>query len=220
VSPPRALLVDLDGVIRHFPAPHAIEREARLPAGAILAAAFAPARLTPAITGLVSDEQWRAQVAGELQALYPASDAAGAVRRWSGTGQLDAAVLDLVRRARRRALIVLVTNATSRLGADLDVLGLTPELDVVVSSALIGVAKPSAAYFRRALELAGVAAAEALFVDDSERNVDAARALGIASLRFTDPLALERELTSRGIIVRAEPPCPDGPINCWLARPG
>ena len=43
-------------------------------------------------------------------------------------------------------------------------------------------AKPDAAYFQRLLELAGVEADQALFVDDSATNITAARKVGLRTI--------------------------------------
>ncbi len=57
----RAVLTDLDGVLRIWDAHNFARAEAAsgLPAGALRAAAFAPDLLEPAITGRVSDGGWR-----------------------------------------------------------------------------------------------------------------------------------------------------------------
>ena len=54
--------------------------------------------------------------------------------------------------------------------------------DVDAYSCLLGAAKPDPDYFRAALEMAGVGAGEALFVDDSAENIVAATALGLRTL--------------------------------------
>jgi putative hydrolase of the HAD superfamily len=197
---PRTLLVDFDGVLRRFAAPGAIEEATGLPTGALIQAAFAPERLIPALTGLVSDEAWREQIELALSALYPHAQTGVAVRRWSEGGTVDAAVLELLRRARKKAMLVLVTNATDRLTSDLDALGLTPEFDLVVNSSTVGAAKPEPAFFRAALARASAAPGAALFVDDSLRNVEAARSLGIVSVHFTGVEALERALIDTGLL--------------------
>ncbi|MBU8977089.1 HAD-IA family hydrolase [Lysobacter sp. MMG2] len=94
---------------------------------------------------------------------------------------------------------VLVTNATSRLPQDLAALGLTPFFHGVANSSALGTAKPDAAIFHAALALAGVAAHEALFVDDSSRNVAAAGALGIHARRFEGPATLRALLHEHGV---------------------
>jgi putative hydrolase of the HAD superfamily len=66
--------------------------------------------------------------------------------------------------------------------------------DSVTISAEEGVMKPDARIFHIALERAGVQPGEALFVDDSPRNIEGARALGLLTLRYVDPAAGRREL--------------------------
>jgi hypothetical protein len=94
----RALLIDLDGVIRRWPASEAdLETRHGLPVGAIRSVAFAPALLQPAITGRVSDESWRAGVAQQLAAAHPRGRAHEAVRAWSAVcGEVDQAASESV----------------------------------------------------------------------------------------------------------------------------
>ena len=57
--------------------------------------------------------------------------------------------------------------------------------DVVVDSAFVGMRKPDPAIFELTLErLGGVVPEHCVFVDDLEPNCDAARALGMAAVRF------------------------------------
>ena len=58
--------------------------------------------------------------------------------------------------------------------------------DVMVFSAEEGIKKPNSDMYRRALEHLGVAAQEAIFVDDKQRNVDAATALGLHGVVYTN----------------------------------
>ncbi len=71
---------------------------------------------------------------------------------------------------------------------------------VTVVSGQEGVAKPDPRIFRTLCDRAGVAPAECLFIDDGPQNVDGARAVGMDSVRFTSPEALERELAERGLL--------------------
>ena len=61
------------------------------------------------------------------------------------------------------------------------------------------VLKPDPALFRILLRRNDIAPSQAVFIDDSVRNVEAANALGLHAIHFTSPEALERELTSIGI---------------------
>ena len=56
--------------------------------------------------------------------------------------------------------------------------------EVVVDSAFVGTRKPEPRIFELTLERLGVAAPEALLVDDLEHNCDAARAMGLEAVRF------------------------------------
>src|SRR5882724_6971438 len=75
-SPYDAVLCDIDGVLRHWPPARDLEQAHGLPAGAFAAAAFAPARLQPAITGQVTDEQWRSTVVADLAENYGSAEQA------------------------------------------------------------------------------------------------------------------------------------------------
>ncbi len=90
--------------------------------------------------------------------------------------------------------MVLVTNATLQLDADLALLGLTDLTDAVVSSAVEQVAKPDPAIYRIAAERAGVPMERCLFVDDRQKNVDTAAALGMATVLYREPEDLRRAL--------------------------
>jgi putative hydrolase of the HAD superfamily len=79
--------------------------------------------------------------------------------------------------------LVAASNWDSSLPEVLERAGLTRLLDGVVSSAAAGAAKPAPALFEAALELAGVAPAEALHVGDRpDKDVDGARRLGMRAV--------------------------------------
>ncbi len=66
--------------------------------------------------------------------------------------------------------------------------------ETVVDSAFVGVRKPDPAIYAIVLERLGLAAAECAFVDDIERNVEAAAALGFAAVHFRDTAQAVAEL--------------------------
>jgi len=67
---------------------------------------------------------------------------------------------------------------------------LETRFDAVVISCEVGLAKPDPRIFR--LERLGLSAGAALFVDDRADNVQAAAGVGLRTLRFEGPDALER----------------------------
>jgi putative hydrolase of the HAD superfamily len=191
-----AVLCDLDGVLRHWDTPDmaAFDLAYGLPAGTLATAAFA--RLPPALTGEHTDESWRAAVAADLTgACGTAARARALVAEWAaGAGRIDPVVAELLTRARRRVPVVLVTNATTRLEADLAALGVADLADAVVNSARVGVAKPDPRIYDIAAARAGVPARRCLFVDDRAENIATARALGMTVVHFAEPEDLRRAL--------------------------
>jgi len=191
-----ALIIDLDGVLRSWAGQQtaAIERRHGLPEGSLTAVAFAPDRLVPAVTGLTTDAAWRAGVAEELTRRHGAGGR-DAVREWSApVGEVDADVLRLVRAQRRVRRVALLSNATDRLRSDLRALSLDAEVDVVFSSAELGVAKPEREVFTRVCAALGLAPGQCLFVDDSAAHVAAAAAVGLTTHHHRSAAGLEEFL--------------------------
>ena len=77
----------------------------------------------------------------------------------------------------------------------------------IVISGDVGVNKPDRQIFEHLMEHFGIEPAEALFIDDSSANVEAAKALGLSAIQFTDAEALRRELVRLGLLpeIRAAP---------------
>jgi putative hydrolase of the HAD superfamily len=64
--------------------------------------------------------------------------------------------------------------------------GLKPYLDVQLSSCYLGMRKPDADIYRRAIDIVGRPAERILFIDDRAGNADAARAAGMQAIQFHD----------------------------------
>ncbi|WP_331767195.1 HAD-IA family hydrolase [Embleya sp. NBC_00896] len=186
VPPYDAVLCDIDGVLRHWPVADDLERAHALPLGALAAAAFAPARLMPAITGEVTDEEWRSAVVADLTDVHGSMDRArAAVAAWSDLVPIvDREVVALLARLRGVAPVALVSNATTRLEWDLARQGLADLADTVVNTARVGVAKPDPRVYRIAAERVGTPVRRCLFVDDTPANVAAAREAGMTALHY------------------------------------
>ena len=89
---------------------------------------------------------------------------------------------------RRGLLLGLISNIDRDLSSTYEELGLSSRLDVLVTSLVVGAAKPDPAIFRAALERAGVHAAEAIHVGDMyHSDVLGARSAGIR------PLLIDRD---------------------------
>ncbi|WP_405897561.1 HAD-IA family hydrolase [Streptomyces sp. NBC_00727] len=181
-----AVLCDIDGVIRHWPTASDIETSHGLPTGSLAATAFAPARLHPAVTGRITDEQWRSAVAADLTAICGSADRAhAAVTDWSNlVPRVDHEVVSLLTHARTVATVVLVSNATTRLEWDLARQGLDDLADAVVNTSRIGFMKPDPRVYAMAAAKADAPLHRCLFIDDTAANVTAARKAGMTALHY------------------------------------
>jgi putative hydrolase of the HAD superfamily len=94
---------------------------------------------------------------------------------------------ELLARLRARGLRTgVVSNFDRRLPGILEGLGLAAQLDAIVLPSDARAAKPDRRIFALALERIGVEAAEALFVgDDSQRDLEGARAMGLQAVDAT-----------------------------------
>jgi putative hydrolase of the HAD superfamily len=112
----------------------------------------------------------------------------------------------------RGARVVTVSNWDVSVLEVLEQTGLAPLLDGAVSSAAVGVAKPSPAVFEHALSLAGARAADAVHVGDSpSEDVAGALAAGITPVlldRAGDGVRVPGVRTIRGLHELDWPPGP------------
>ena len=196
-----ALLIDLDGVLRHWTTSVLpLEAKYALPSGTLRRIAFSPQLVLPSITGALTDEEWRRNIALAIER-ETGSDARLAVHEWSSyIGEVDHAILALIEQRREEVKLVLITNATSRLPKDLAALGLTHKFYSIINSSTVRSAKPEAEIYHAALASAGVRAQQAVFVDDQLQNVQAAVTLGIKSHQFTNHLSLKSFLEQAGVL--------------------
>jgi putative hydrolase of the HAD superfamily len=186
-QPARALLIDLDGVLRLWDPAATVTVEAAhgLEPGTLLATAMTWELYRPAVSGEITDAEWMGLVASRLP--LPPSDAEAAVAEWqTHRGYVDDEVLAFVREVRAAGRpVALATNATDRLRGDLASLGLDGEFDAVVSSWEIKAHKPAPEFFARACATLGLEPPWVMFVDDDDRSIRGARAAGLVALRWT-----------------------------------
>jgi putative hydrolase of the HAD superfamily len=196
-----AVIVDLDGVIRHWDndAWHASEEDLGLPRGTIAAQAFEPDRLDRAMRGVLSAEEWASETGAAVAADHDVDPAAVATVFAEAGWRIDEAVLEVLAAARRRVPVVLLCNASTRLLADLEVSGIVDRFDAIVGSAEIGVSKPAPDAFAAAAAAVGVTPERCVFVDDTVQNIAGAQAVGMRTVHFEDVATLESELAALGL---------------------
>jgi HAD superfamily hydrolase (TIGR01509 family) len=194
------ILSDLDGVIRTYPFEHSqlVESEYGIPPGTLLPMAFQKKLLEPAITGKVSDEVWREQVAVELSKVIEAEKAREAIAKWSAfPGKLEIEVINLLKAHKPHSQLALLTNGTSRLNKDLKTLGIFHEFNFIFNTCEIGFIKPDARSFEHVLNQLKCKPDEIVFIDDRYENIEMAMSLGIHSHHYRDYQQLESFIASQ-----------------------
>jgi len=194
----RAVIFDLGGVILDSPL-HAIarfERDCGIEAGFVNAVVVRTGR----------SGAWGRLECGELtmEEFFEAfeADCAGAGVRLSARALMERIgessaprpqMLEAVRRIRAHGLraAALTNNWVSE---ENGTNGLKPHFDVFVESSVVGWQKPDPRIYRHTCDAVGVAPAEAVFLDDIGRNLKAARALGMTTIKVDEPVAALREL--------------------------
>jgi HAD superfamily hydrolase (TIGR01509 family) len=102
------------------------------------------------------------------------------------TAHLDARVLELVERLKRRCIVACLTNTELEIGDLNRRRGLYRPFQRAYLSTEIGLSKPGRAIFEWVLRDLGCAGSEVVFTDDGEANVDGARAGGLHAIHYTD----------------------------------
>ena len=181
-----ALVVDLDGVIRHWDERYLAEADERLglPGGTLGSVALEPGRLARVTDGRLTFEGWCAELSAEIASAHDV-DPADVADAWAtSTWSIDLSMIELIDEVRQVVPVALLSNASTRLRDDLEICGIHDAFDLVVGSAEIGAAKPDAKAFQAALDGLDVVADRVLFIDDLEANVVGARAVGMRAERF------------------------------------
>ncbi len=205
----RAIVTDLDGVIRFFPIERDrnIEDRFELPFGSLAETAFETTLLQRAIKGELSDEAWRNKILINLRMKYPSQSTESAFIEWSNfCGQIDHDCLAFIKSLGSHGPLVLLTNATSRLSADLEKLGIEDAFDVIFNSSEIGLIKPDKTVFKKVCDELELNPSEVMFIDDSKANVDAATSVGLNGIHFISLGQLKQDLETFGLL-KGGPTC-------------
>jgi HAD superfamily hydrolase (TIGR01509 family) len=113
---------------------------------------------------------------------------------------LDHGTLDVVSRLRKNGYkTVLASNCTDDTLKYIKNNHVDEYFDDMVLSFEVGITKPDLRFFKFLLQELGIAAAEAIFIDDKAENTDAASNIGITSILFTTADDLVVELRKLGV---------------------
>lgn len=195
-NPLRAIIWDLGGVLvrTEDPTPRTqLAKRLGLERSALETLVFAGESGARAQRGQISaQEHW--QNLGHLFGLNQAELRQFRRDFWGGD-VVDYDLVAFIRTLRPRYKTALLSNAFSDLRHYLTrVWRITDAFDALVISAEVKMMKPEAGIYRLVLEKLEVAPQQALFIDDSQPNLEGARAIGMHALLFQSPQQIRMEI--------------------------
>ena len=199
----RNIIFDMGNVLLRWDPQHIVSR--------FTADAEAQRRLRAAIfedpdwaaqdAGAISEDEMRdhirSRLPGELhEAAMNCYDAFE--RHMQDIPEMQALALELKAEGHR---IYVLSNANTRFADYLQGLSFFQQFDGIVISAREKLVKPDARLYRLALERFGLRPEESLFIDDAQANVEGARAVGMAALRFDGDVGrIRAEMKKLGLL--------------------
>ncbi|PRB14162.1 HAD family phosphatase [Microbacterium sp. MYb62] len=192
----RAVLFDLDGVIRHFDPRSVAEIELRhgLAAGTLEGSAFAKPLIDEVTTGRITRAEWVRRVGERVGSMAAAEE-------W-GTqpATVDDAVLEISDELRASGLrTAVLTNGTDTIPAEIEAHGIADRFDRFFNSAQIGFAKPDVRAFQHVLDALDTTGTEVFFTDDSPSKLAGAARLSMRTHLFTGAAGLRAQLLAAGV---------------------
>ena len=199
----RLVIFDVDGVLYRY------DREVRTRA---LAGSLgvSPGAVDDALFGSGIEDRADAGELGADAYLEAVSDRLGVrverdnwVVAWAEAATPDYATLGLAARACRVAKVAALSNNGALLREEAP--RILPELVALVLDRLfvsggLRVAKPDPAAYWAVVDTCGFAPSDALFVDDSEANVEGARLAGLGAHHYSRPEGLADFLAANGLL--------------------
>ena len=199
-SPLSAVIFDLGGVVLGSPL-HAIahfEREHGIPEGFVnrVVVESGPSGAWSRLErGELDLERFYRNFEADCARAGLRVPARAMMERISATSGPRPAMLLAVARIRSRGL--KTAALTNNWGGEGDATSaLRGHFDVFVESCVLGLRKPDPRIYEHTLAELGVEAAASVFLDDIGRNLKAARALGIATIKVDDPERALSELSA------------------------
>jgi putative hydrolase of the HAD superfamily len=119
--------------------------------------------------------------------IWDAGDLFRRIVGFAGESWLRPGMMAIIRETRARGVPVAILSNELELfigRAAMETLSVFKQVDAVVDATVTGIFKPDPRAYALALEAVGAKAEDALFVDDQPRNVEGARAAGLAAVHF------------------------------------
>ena len=172
---------------------HRYEDELGLEPGTINSVMFDSQAWQKALVGRKTVEEFWYEIGPELGLNSHEEIDAFRNRYWADEN-INTNVLKLIQKLHGHYRLAVLSNAPPGLSQWLADWRILDFFDLVFCSGDEGVVKPDAMPFEVTLEKLGVQPGEAVFIDDTMENVEAARKLGLHGILFTTAEELEKEL--------------------------
>ena len=153
---------------------------------------------TKAQCGAITDDALWVWVGQRLN-LDEAELAAFRAGFWAGD-VLDSGLVGFIRTLRPKYQTAVISNATDNLQNGLtNQFHIADAFDLIVGSATEKVMKPDPQIYQRTLKRLGRQPEEAVFIDDFAHNIEAAQAVGMATIHFKPGTFVPDELAKLGV---------------------
>jgi putative hydrolase of the HAD superfamily len=172
---------------------HSYEDELGLVPGRINFIMFDSEAWQEALVGSKTVEEFWHEIGPEL-GLNSVNEVDAFRHRYHADEEINEEVLDLILRLHGNYKLAVLSNSPPGLAHWLADWRILDFFDLVFCSGDEGVVKPDAMPFEVTLERLGVQPGEAVFIDDTMENVEAAQKLGLQGILFTTAEELEKEL--------------------------
>ena len=159
VSLKNIILIDFDGVIRHWQGSVIEKTEMRLglSVGTLFSVAFSESLLLPTITGQQTHANWVQKVRDHLSNKFDPFVGEELIEAWENTtATIDTDLINSIRLIAPRSKLVLVTNATDKLSQDISDSNLSGSFDFIINSSEIAVSKPEVSFFNKSMTTASL----------------------------------------------------------------
>jgi putative hydrolase of the HAD superfamily len=103
------------------------------------------------------------------------------------SGEVRPAMVEAVQRCHERLKTGLLTNNFVAEDQGADHSAILAHFDVIVESSVAGVRKPDPRFYRLACDRLAIEPSEAVFLDDLGINLKPAKAMGMTTIKVTDP---------------------------------
>ena len=195
----KAVVFDVGGVVTGSPlhAIQAYERDSGLDRNAInraIVAAGEGGAWSRLERGELELEAFFAEFEADRGARGLAVDGRRMFEYMAEASSLRPSMLTAIRSLRARGFRVAALTNNWRSQAEGEGRPFAELFELVVESSVVGLRKPDPRIYRLVCRELGVEPAEAVFLDDIGRNLKAARALGMATIKGEEPIAALREL--------------------------